>query len=94
MSMANPIHPGVIVREDFLNELGISVTETALALGIARVTLSRVLNGRAAVTPAMAVRFESAGIGTAELWLDLQKAYDLAAERAKPQPNVRRLIAA
>ena len=63
--MKNPVHPGEILREDVLAELGLSVAETASRLGVSRVTLSRVLHGHARVSPNLAVRLEGAGVGTA-----------------------------
>ena len=73
MSMKNPVYPGAVIRDDFLKELGISVSDASRKLGVSRVTLSRVLNGQAALTPNLAVRLELAGIGNARLWLDMQQ---------------------
>lgn len=89
--MNNPVHPGEIVREDVLNELGLTVGEAAARLGISRVTLSRVLHGHARVSPNLAIRLEEAGVGSARAWLAMQAAHDLAAERAAGVPQVRRL---
>lgn len=91
MVLKNPVHPGEILREDVLADLGLSVSEAASRLGIARVTLSRVLHGHAGVSPNLAVRLEEAGVGTARAWLAMQAAHDLAAERAAGVPTVRRL---
>lgn len=91
--MKNPVHPGEIIREDVLAELELSVGEAAARLGIARVTLSRVLHGHARVSPNLAVRLEEAGVGTARSWLAMQSAYDLATERAAGVPKVRRFDA-
>lgn len=78
MSMYNPAHPGEIIRELLLEPLGLSVTEAAEHLGVSRKTLSKVLNGRGAVTPEMAVRLEKTfGKPDAEHWLKLQTAHDL-----------------
>jgi addiction module HigA family antidote len=88
--MKNPIHPGEILREDVLAELGLSVGEAAERLGVSRVTLSRVLHGHARVSPNLAVRLEEAGAGTARVWLAMQSAHDLAAERAAGVPKVRK----
>lgn len=57
--MHNPPHPGLTLRDDVLPALGLSVTEAARQLGVARVTLSRMLNGRAALSPEMALRIEA-----------------------------------
>ena len=81
MAMKNPPHPGHSIKENCLDPLGLSVTEAAKVLGVARHTLSRVLNGRAAVSPAMAIRLEKAGWSNAEFWLRRQTTYDLAQAR-------------
>ena len=96
MPMKNPPHPGHSIKDACLDPLGLSVTEGARVLGIARHTLSRVLNGRAGVSPEMAIRLEKAGWSNADHWLRLQTAYDLAQARLreretkvrpyKPQP--------
>ena len=82
MAMKNPVHPGEILRDDVLAELGLSVSDAAERLGVSRVTLSRVLHGHARVSPNLAVRLEEAGVGTARAWLAMQTAYDLAAARS------------
>jgi addiction module HigA family antidote len=89
--MKNPAHPGEILREDVLSDLGLGVSEAASRLGISRVALSRVLHGHARISPNLAVRLEEAGVGTARAWLAMQAAYDLAAERASGSPKVRPL---
>lgn len=91
MVMKTPVHPGEILREDVLAELGLGVGDAASRLGISRVALSRVLHSHARVSPNLAVRLEEAGVGTARGWLAMQTAYDLAAERAAGLPKVRRL---
>lgn len=79
--MHSPPHPGETLREDILPALGLSVTEAAEQLGVARPSLSRVLNGRAAISPEMALRIEKwLGVengGRADLWLAEQASYDL-----------------
>ncbi|MDO5628136.1 MAG: HigA family addiction module antitoxin [Mobilicoccus sp.] len=89
--MLDPVHPGEILREDVIAELGLSVGEAASRLGVSRVTLSRVLNGHARISSNLAVRLEAAGAGTARMWLAMQTAHDLAAERATGIPEVRPL---
>lgn len=84
--MHNPPHPGATLRNDVLPAVGMTVTDAADALGVTRVALSRVLNGRAAVSPEMALRLERwLGVdhgGRAEVWLRMQAAHDLwAAEK-------------
>jgi antitoxin HigA-1 len=81
MSMKNPPHPGHSIRDACLAPLGLSVTEAAKVLGIARHTLSRVLNGHAGLSPEMAIRLEKAGWSNAGHWPCLQTAYDLAQAR-------------
>ena len=80
-AMFNPPHPGLTLRDDVLPALNLSVSEAATQLGVDRTTLSKVLNGRAAISPAMALRIErwlgrSHG-GAAEVWLAQQAAHDL-----------------
>jgi addiction module HigA family antidote len=79
--MYNPPHPGLTLRDDVLPSLRLQVGEAAGQLGVDRTTLSKVLNGRAAISPAMALRIErwlgrDRG-GAAEHWLAQQSAYDL-----------------
>ena len=78
--MHNPPHPGLTLRDDVLPALKLSVTNAAEQLGVTRVALSRVLNGRAAISPAMALRLEAwLGVengGSARLWLAQQAGYD------------------
>ncbi len=80
MRMKNPAHPGRLLKDD-VDALGWSVADAAEALGITRQQLYRVMNGASAVTPEMAIRLEK-GIGTsADTWLRMQAAYDLAQAR-------------
>jgi addiction module HigA family antidote len=81
MPMKNPPHPGRLLRMD-IETLGLSVAEAAEGLGVTRQQLYNVLNGKSAVTPEMAVRLEQGVGSTAETWLGLQAAYDLAQARA------------
>ena len=81
MAMKNPPHPGRSIKDACLDPLSLSVTEGAERLGVARHTLSRVINGHAGISPEMALRFEKMGWGTAESWVRLQTAYDLAQAR-------------
>lgn len=89
--MKHPVHPGEILREDVLADLGLSVGEAAGRLGVSRVTLSRVLHGHARISPNLAIRLEKAGAGTGRAWLAMQAAYDLAEARAAGVPKVRKL---
>lgn len=81
MAMFNPPHPGRSIKDGCLDALGLSVTDAAEHLGVARHTLSRVLNGRSGISPDMAIRLEKAGWSNADHWLRLQAAYELAQAR-------------
>jgi addiction module HigA family antidote len=81
MPMKNPVHPGLIVRHDCLEPLDLSVTEAAKVLGVSRQALNNVVNGRAGISPEMAIRLTKAFGSTPETWLHMQLAYDLAAAR-------------
>jgi addiction module HigA family antidote len=83
MQMHNPPHPGEVLRALCLAPLGVSVTQAARALGVSRKTLSSILNGRAGISPEMAVRLSIAFSTTAESWLQQQVQYDLAKVEAK-----------
>ena len=98
--MHNPPNPGMTLREDVLPALGLQINEAAVQLGVDRTTLSKILNGRAAISPAMALRIErwlgrDRG-GAAELWLAQQTAYDLwqarvALKKSKALANIKPL---
>lgn len=78
MSMHQPAHPGEILKELVIEPLGLSITGVSEHLGISRKTLSKILNGRGAITPEMALRLELAFKNpSADHWLRLQNAYDL-----------------
>ena len=95
MSMLNPPHPGRIVRQDCLEELGLSVTEAAKVLDVTRQTLNNLVNEKAAISPEMAIRLEKAFGSTADTWLRMQAAYDLAQARKKDDKiNVQRFVPA
>lgn len=81
MAMKDPPHPGLGIKDLCLDPLGLSVTDGAKLLGIARHTLSRVVNGRSGISPEMAIRLEKVGWSTADHWLRVQAAYDLAQAR-------------
>jgi addiction module HigA family antidote len=72
-----PTHPGNILKEDYLKPLSITIQDMASTLGVSRKTLSKIINGRGAVTPDMALRLSRAFDTTPELWLNLQKNYEL-----------------
>lgn len=95
MRMHNPPHPGEIIRELCLEPLGISVTRAAEALGVSRKTLSAILNGRAGISPEMAVRLSIAFDTSAESWLNQQTQFDLwNAEQHRKDLKVKRIAAA
>jgi antitoxin HigA-1 len=81
MPMKNPPHPGSSIKDACLDPLGLNVTKAAKVLGVARHTLSRVLNGHAGISPDMAIRLEKAGWSSTDHWLRLQTAHDLAQAR-------------
>ena len=87
--MHNPPHPGEILRDTVLRD--ISVTEFAGNLGVSRVALSRVANGRSAVSAEMAIRLAAALGGSAESWLQMQSAYDLWQASKRRRPKIARL---
>ena len=93
MPMLNPCHPGELLKHDSLMPLGLTITETAKALGISRKTLSEIINGKSPITPDIAVRLERAFTNPpADMWLRLQAAYDLRrAEQRLKKTAVRRL---
>ncbi len=94
MPMHNPPHPGELVREDCLVPLGLSVTDGATALGVTRKTLSQIVNGRAGISPEMAVRLSKAFGSTPRFWLQLQMNYDLwHAEQRADELDVQRVFA-
>ena len=90
-----PTHPGAILKEDYLVPLALTVTDMAAKLVVSRKTLSKILNENGAITPDMALRLSRALGTTPDLWLNLQKNYDLwKAEntssdwkRVRPLPN-------
>jgi addiction module HigA family antidote len=92
MRMHNPPHPGEIIKSLCLEPLGLTVTQAAEGLGVSRKTLSAILNGRAGISPEMAVRLSIAFDTTAESWLNQQTQYDLwHAERRRKELRVAKL---
>ena len=95
MAMHNPPHPGEVLKELCIEPLGLTVTESAAALGVSRKTLSSLLNGRAGISPEMAIRLSKAFDTSAESWLNQQMQYDLwVAKQSLKNLKVRRLSAA
>ena len=72
-----PTHPGVIIKEDYLKPLSLTITELAATLGVSRKTLSKIINEKGSVTPDMALRLSRAFDTTPIFWLNLQKNYEL-----------------
>ncbi len=95
MLMHNPPHPGEILKELCLEPLGVSITEAAEALGVSRKTLSSIINGKAGISPEMAVRLSIAFNTSSESWLNQQTQFDLwQAEQHRKELRVKRLSAA
>ena len=72
-----PTHPGKIIKEDYLLPLSLTIKDMASNLGISRKTLSKIINERGSITPDMALRLSRAFDTTPDLWMNLQKNYDL-----------------
>jgi antitoxin HigA-1 len=81
MIMKNPPHPGLVVLQECIEPLGLTITAAAEALGVTRKTLSEIVNEKCGISPEMAVRISKAFGGTAEAWLVQQAQYDLAQVR-------------
>lgn len=95
MPMKNPPHPGLSVRYDCLEPLGLSVTEAARLLGVSRKQLSNIVNCRAGISPEMAIRLQKAFGGGAQTWYRLQASYEMAqAMKNEGQIKVNRLSSA
>ncbi len=89
--MHKPPHPGEVLKDGVFADLEITVTQAAKALGVTRAALSRVLNGKAAMSADMALRLAK-WLGTGpEVWVNMQAAYDLWKARQKPLPKIKRL---
>jgi len=90
-AMYDPPHPGEIIKEDVLEAAGINVTEAAKQLGVSRVTLSRLLNGKAGISVDMALRLSQWLGTTPEVWLRMQEARDLWQARKTKRPKIKPL---
>ena len=91
MPMKTPPHPGRIVRQDCIEALELTVTKAAELLGVTRQALNNLVNEKAGISPEMAIRLEKLGWSTADQWMRLQAAYDLAqARRSQDQIKVER----
>lgn len=78
MTMKNPPHPGLTVKFDCLDELGLSIAQGAKVLGVTRQALNNLVSGRSGISPEMAVRLSKAFGSSPETWLGMQADYDLA----------------
>jgi addiction module HigA family antidote len=94
MPMKNPPHPGEIVRKDCIEPLDLTITEAAEGLGVSRKHLSALVNGRAGISPKMAIRLSKAFGGSPESWLSQQMQYDLRQAEEEGEPDVKRFAAA
>ena len=95
MLMHNPPHPGLVIKELCLVPLGVTVTDAAKALGVSRKTLSSIINGKAGISPEMAVRFSIAFNTSSESWMNQQSQYDLwQAEQHRDELQVSKLLVA
>ncbi len=95
MKMKNPPHPGRLVRHECLEPLALSITKGAEILGVTRLTLSNLVNGKNGVSPEMAIRLSKAFGSSPEVWLGLQMDYDLTqAEKKSANIEVKRAIPA
>ena len=95
MLMHNPPHPGLIIKELCLEPLGITVTDAAKALGVSRKTLSSIINGKAGISPEMAVRLSIAFNTSSESWMNQQSQYDLwQVEQRRNELQVSKLLMA
>lgn len=91
--MKRPVHPGEIIKHDYLEPLELTVGKLAEAIGVTRPMISAVINGRSSVSPEMAIRLSKTFDTTADLWLGMQKNYDLykAGEKFNPDGVVKQL---
>ena len=95
MLMHNPPHPGEVIKELCLEPLGLTITDAAKGLGISRKTLSSIINGKAGISPEMAVRLSIAFNTSSESWLNQQTQYDLwQAEQHRKELDVSHLYVA
>ena len=77
MTKRKPTHPGLLLREDVLIPLGLTVTEAANDLGVSRKTLSELINEKSSLSPDMAIRIGKATNTSPESWLSMQSKLDL-----------------
>lgn len=95
MPMANPVHPGEIIKEVCLEALELTITDAAKHLGVTRQTLSDLVNCKSGVSPEMALRLSQAFGSSPEAWLGMQTAYDLwQVRQRRPDIKIERIVAA
>lgn len=90
-NMHNPPHPGEVLKDGVFTGTDVSIAGFARRIGVTRVALSRVLNGKAAISPDMALRLADALGGSAESWLHMQANYDLWQARQRPRKPIERM---
>ena len=93
MRMKNPPHPGKHIRHDCIEPLGLTITDAAKRLGVTRQALNNLVNGKAGISPEMAIRLAKAFGGSPDVWLGMQMNYDLAeASKNADRIKVQRII--
>lgn len=90
--MHNPAHPGTILRSLYLEPLGVSITRAAEALGVTRKHVSAIVNGRASISPDMAVRLAAVFATEPDMWINLQAQYDLWLVHKTGRPKIKVLV--
>jgi addiction module HigA family antidote len=91
--MKNPPHPGKHVRYDCIEPLGLTITDAAKCLGVTRQALNNLVNGKAGISPEMAIRLSKAFGGSPDVWLSMQMEFDLAqAEKKASKIHVSRIV--
>ncbi len=94
MIMHNPPHPGLVIKRMLIDGVGLSVTDAAKALGVGRVTLSKIFNKKSGISPEMAIRLSLALNTSSEMWINMQGMYDLwqaEKKRKKLRLNIKRI---
>lgn len=92
VKMHKPAHPGTILRSLYLEPLGVSITRAAEALGVTRKHVSAIVNGRASVSPDMAVRLAAVFATEPDIWINLQAQYDLWLVHEAGRPKIKVLV--
>ncbi|HUZ47993.1 MAG TPA: HigA family addiction module antitoxin [Terriglobia bacterium] len=87
-----PVHPGEVLREEFMEPLGLSMNRLALDLRVPVTRIAEIVHERRAITPGTALRLGRLLGTTAEFWLNLQTRYDLEIARDKEQARIKREV--